>query len=100
MTSKDVVALILLALIGIAVGAAALWLILKYLPLAISIVLAVIIALVVVSAVATLVEFFAAAVSALYYSMTKKPEVAGRPIKLDDVKEMEKEKGKFKQEEE
>ena len=49
---------------------------------------------------ATLVEFFAAAVSALYYSMTKKPEVAGRPIKLDDVKEMEKEKGKFKQEEE
>ncbi len=99
MRGRDVLALTILGLIGILLGGLALWFILNYLPLILAIILAVIVAFVVVVAVAAFVGFFTAAVGALYYSLTKKPRIAGRPIKMENVEELDKERGTFRREE-
>ncbi len=100
MRGKDILALIILAVIGLVIGGLALWFILQYLPLIAALILAFIVAFFVILAVAAFVGFFTAAVGALYYSIVKRPQIAGRPMSIKDVKRINKEKGTFRREEE
>ncbi len=96
---RNILAIALLAFIGILIGGAVLWFILRYLPLIVALILAFIVAFVIITVIAAFVGFFTTAVGALYYSLTKKPKIAGKPMKIEDVRRINKEKGVFKQEE-
>ncbi len=99
MRGKDAAAILLLAVIGLLAGGIALWLILKYLPLIAALILAIFVAIVLVGVLISVVGLFASAVGALYYAIVKRPSKGGRPVTLRDAKKLDKEEGKFEEDE-
>ncbi len=98
MRGRDVFALIILVFIGAMVGGIAFWFILQYLPLIVALILAFIVAFVIIVAISAFIEFFAAAVGALYYLLIKKPQIASGSMGIEDTRKIDKERGTFKRE--
>ncbi len=97
MEGSKILALVLLALIGVVVGALVLWLIIQYLPFVVAFIIAIFVALVILSFVVSTVFFFSSAVGAVYYAIKKRPKVEGRPTTLREVRKLKKEEGKFEE---
>ncbi len=94
---RDVAVIFLLAAIGLVAGGITLWLILKFLPLIVAIVLAVFVALVLVGVLISVIGFFASAAGALYYAIVRRPSTDSGPVTLRDTKKLYKERGKFEE---